>query len=177
MKSNYFCAFHTRNIQTNETEAMGSWISLMRRGSKAFSECRVDASRLYFEASLDIALLRMEQPSNYFFTLLQILKPTDFLMDIYMADESFTEAYATLNKISDQLADCSIHSDKTPQEILKPYYHGLAGLEKELCAIASKDTFQPMGKLINGERGRKETIKSRLFNALNTQQAEAVVMH
>ncbi len=100
MKTLYFCAYHADNLRASETEAIKSWSSVMRRGMKAYCECRIDAAEIYLESALDIALIRSECSKNCIFDSMHLLKPIEFLTELYLTNEAFTQASKILNKVS-----------------------------------------------------------------------------
>lgn len=86
MKATYFCAYHAERLKACESEAFRHWGEMMRRGVQAYAECRLDAAELYLGAALEIALLRRECCENGLFAALHILKPAQFLVELFLLD-------------------------------------------------------------------------------------------
>jgi hypothetical protein len=100
MKSAYFCAYHAERLKACESDAYRHWAEMMRRGAQAYVECRFDAANLYFGTALDIGLLRQECSENGLFSVLHIMKPGEFLVNLQLLEQRHEDAEATLDKIS-----------------------------------------------------------------------------
>lgn len=100
MRSQYFCAYHSEKMKSCESEAIRQWSQLMQRGVKAYSECRIDAAQIYLGSAFDIAHLRSDCEKNGVFSEMHLLKPVEFLLQIYLMTDLFDEAYQVLHRIS-----------------------------------------------------------------------------
>ncbi|MDZ7923833.1 MAG: hypothetical protein U5M23_07170 [Marinagarivorans sp.] len=100
MTSQYFCAYHVNKFVVSEIEAFRNWSQMMQRGVKAYVECRVEAAEIYLGSSLDIALLRCSCTGNKIFSEEQLLKPAEFILQIYLMTDAFHKAQQTLDRIS-----------------------------------------------------------------------------
>ena len=108
MKTTYFCAYHAERLKACESEAFRHWGEMMRRGVQAYVECRMDAAGLYLGTALEIGLLRRECNENGVFAVLHILKPAQFLVELFLLDRQQRKVEELINKISThggQIAD------------------------------------------------------------------------
>lgn len=103
MKPRYLCAYHAERIRASEQHACHSWLELMRRGTLAYAECRVEAAQIYLGAALDIALLRLACQGNKLFTALHLSKPLEFMIELLVVEGCFNQAMKLLSKISSAL--------------------------------------------------------------------------
>lgn len=100
MKPQFFCAHQATKIKASEQYALGSWIELMRRGTHAHVECRMEAAWIYLNAAIEISLLRFSLASNDMFTDMHLAKPLEFLIKGALATDEFNKATLLLTKIS-----------------------------------------------------------------------------
>lgn len=100
MKSQYFCMFHTQRLKARESEAIAAWSQLMHHGIKAYSECRISDAYTYLAAATDIALLRSDCAVNGIFSELHLIKPAEFLIQLQLAEQRYTDATMLLNRLS-----------------------------------------------------------------------------
>ncbi len=120
MKPKYFCPYHIERIHTCEQSALVSWNEMMRRGVQAYASCRADAARIYLDSAIDISLLRYRH-KNLYFSELHIAKPLDFLVELFLANENFTDAFEVLAKISSVIDDEPQPSTKLRKTLEKHY--------------------------------------------------------
>lgn len=99
MKTPYLCAYHTVRMRSNESEALRAWSALMQRGVRAYVECRVEASNIYLSAAMDIAFLRLGLNNNAAFSHTHLLKPAEFIVQLFLVDNAFDSARNLLKKI------------------------------------------------------------------------------
>ncbi|WP_053979281.1 hypothetical protein [Marinagarivorans algicola] len=100
MKSQYFCAYHAKQVCGSETQAFSQWAEVMRRGTKAYVQCRLEAATLFLNSALDIAQLRSECNSNNVFSVMHLCKPVEFLIQVAIAEGHFQKATALLNRLA-----------------------------------------------------------------------------
>ena len=100
MRSKYFCAYHSEKMKTYETEAYRYWMEVMRRGVQSYVKCRSESAYIYLHTAMDIGLLRQRCEENGIFEELHITKPAEFLIQLFIADDNFKEAFTLLSCIS-----------------------------------------------------------------------------
>lgn len=100
MNSKFFCNHHAQQIKACEAEAIRSWSQMMRRGMRAFDECRVEAAFIYLGSALDIALIRMSCDKNRYFGELHLIRPTEALIQLHLLANEFDNALALLSHVS-----------------------------------------------------------------------------
>lgn len=137
MKSDYFCRYHLDNMCKEESVAFKSWSELMRRGMRAYVECRIEAANIFLSSALDIAILRTTFCTNSLFSDVNITKPAEFLIHLYITDCEFTHAKKLLSCLSyvDNSEPASNTTDrkKNPLDLsafLAKYYMQLELAEK-----------------------------------------------
>lgn len=100
MKPQFFCAHQATKLKASEQYALGSWIELMRRGTRAHVECRMEAAWIYLNAAVEVSLLRFSLSSNDLFTDMHLAKPLEFLIKGALVTDEFNKATILLTKIS-----------------------------------------------------------------------------
>ena len=100
MKANYLCRYHLEKMKTNESNAICQWTEMMRRGIRAYTECRTDAADVYLNSALQIALVRTQCPCNGIFESTHIVKPAGFLLDLKILENGYHDAVEMLSDIS-----------------------------------------------------------------------------
>ena len=100
MRSKYFCAYHSEKMKTYETEAYRYWMEVMRRGVQSYAKCRSESAHIYLHTAVDIGLLRQGCKRNGVFEELHIIKPAEFLIQLFIADDNFNGAHELLSHIS-----------------------------------------------------------------------------
>lgn len=100
MRSKYFCAYHSEKMETYEAEAYRYWMEVMRRGIQAYTKCRSESAHIYLQTAMDIGLLRQQCKKNDMFEELHIIKPAEFLIQLYIADDNIHGAFELLSHIS-----------------------------------------------------------------------------
>jgi len=99
-RSTYFCPEHTQRILESEQTALNQWLSNMRKGITAYIELDPVLAVKNLGAALDVALLRQSANANRFFTLVHIVKPTEFLLELAVQRGTHDFAVDLLRKIS-----------------------------------------------------------------------------
>lgn len=97
----HLCPLHTQIIKNSEVEALTTWKKLMQSAVVAFSQCRVEAAKTYFSASLEVTLMRLSQ-TNVQISATHLLKPVHFLCEIYLSEDqsdSAEELYVFARKV------------------------------------------------------------------------------
>ncbi len=100
MKSQYFCAYHAKQICGSETQAFNHWAEVMRRGVKAYMQCRIEAATLFLHSAFDIAQLRSECSVNDAFSAIHLCKPVEFLIQLAIAEGDFQKAMELLERLA-----------------------------------------------------------------------------
>ncbi len=131
MKTTYFCAFHAERMKAYEGEAIQHWTQMMRRGTQAYSECRIDAARIYLGSAMEIGLLRHSCPKSMFFDDMHLTQPLSFLIELLILDESFDEAIYVLSKISTAINERRADPRSELLEVLANHYSRVEISEKK----------------------------------------------
>ncbi len=153
MKTTYFCTFHAERMMAYEGEAIQYWTQMMRRGTQAYSECRIDAARIYLGSAMEIGLLRHSCVKSMFFDDMHLTQPLSFLIELLILDESFDEAIYILSKISTAINERRTVPDSGLLEVLANHYSRVEISEK-------KHMTQVRGPRKDVEK-RKEVEKSK----------------
>lgn len=101
MNFTYLCIYHIERLQACEAEAWRTWSQMMQRGVKAYADCRTEAAHIYLNTALEVALLRNACcETNVSFGELELLKPAEFLIQLYVIEDAFDSALDVLARIS-----------------------------------------------------------------------------
>ncbi len=73
----------------------------MKRAQIAYINCRVDAAELYFLSALEIAIIREQANNSVLFTSIQLTKPLEFIIEIYLVESAFDKAIELLSNVSE----------------------------------------------------------------------------
>ncbi len=143
MKSPYFCAYHAQRMKNHESEALRYWIDMMRRGTQAYVECRIDAANIYLGSALDIALIRKTCEKNEFFNDMHFCKPAEFLIKLMLIENRFNEAIVILSRLSSASQTQTNINERELTHFLEKHYENIEIAEKEYMtrrAWGSNDT-------------------------------------
>jgi|GEM_PF-3164629 len=113
MKTEYFCDYHLSCICKQEEDALSAWHTLMKRGMRAYVDCRLEAADIFLQAALDIALTRLKLCTNNILNEEHVIQPAQHILELHIANCDFNHADSTLNKI--QKSETCIHSQNKPQ--------------------------------------------------------------
>lgn len=100
MNRQYFCAFHAEKMRACESDAYRYWMEVMRRGVLAYAKCRAESALIYLHTAVDIGLLRKECQQNGVFEDMHVTKPAEFLIQLFITDDNFEDAFSLLSRIS-----------------------------------------------------------------------------
>lgn len=91
MVTRYLCPSFVREVTHSEATAIDSWVKISRLGSKAFAQCRVEESKKYLEAAVDISLIRIQSRDNHYFNEHHITNPLEVLLEILLFEANVGE--------------------------------------------------------------------------------------
>jgi len=100
MKTSHLCPNHSHLVKDSEPRAMEIWCDMMRRGIRAYTQCRIDSAECYLGAATEIALLRYSCEKNRFFDEVHLTKPLEFLIELLVQAMNFDKAMVLLSSIS-----------------------------------------------------------------------------
>ena len=163
MKSQYFCAYHAKQVCGSETQAFSQWGEVMRRGVKAYVQCRIEAATLFLNAALDIAQLRSECSTNSVFSLMHLCKPVEFLIQLTIAENNFKKATGFLDRLA--ALDLQHLSDEGAR------LNTFLGEQYKLIEIAEKDSMAAIGTQ------QPNRLLEVLTQPLRGEGATAALMH
>ncbi len=84
----HLCPAHAVKVRANEDDAYRYWTMMMQRGVAAYVQCRWDAADIYLGAAYEIAVLRLQVENNTQFDSSQLLRPLEFMLNMYRAEGS-----------------------------------------------------------------------------------------
>ncbi|WP_086929908.1 hypothetical protein [Agarilytica rhodophyticola] len=140
MKYKYFCQSHADRMIECEGIAMRAWTDTMRRGMKAYIECRSETAYVYLHSSMEIGLLRYKCKKNQFFNNTHIIKPLEFLIELLLVENNFNEAIVLLSKMSNAINDSSDRSIEEFDNVYERYYKRIETCEKQYFSDAKYNT-------------------------------------
>lgn len=100
MQYKHLCTLHALQIQFSEAQALEVWDGFMRQGIASYAHCQWKCSVNYLSAALEVASLRAETCKNLHFTGLHLLKPFEFILDIFISQKELTKALRLIQKVS-----------------------------------------------------------------------------
>jgi len=130
-KFSYLCPNHIAQLQISEKRAMSYWVEIMRRGVKAYSQCRVEASELYLSAAIEIYLLRSACNENSFFSGCHLLKPLDFVLELFIQNQAFDKASKLLGKIESFVEQNNVELSAAILDHIESGYQRIESEEKQ----------------------------------------------
>lgn len=131
MKYKYFCQAHADRMHTSEGVAVRAWTDTIRRGMKAYVECRSDTAYIYLYSAMEIGLLRYKCEKNDFFNSTHLAKPLEFLIELLLVEANFNEAVVLLSKISVAINEASRTSSTEFDEVFEKHYQRIEICEKQ----------------------------------------------
>lgn len=151
MEKRHLCRAHKARLKANESEAVRVWSELMQRGVRAYVECRVDTAEIYLSGALDIAVLRSECNNNHCFNEIHIKKPSEFLVQLLLANDSFDAAFQLVHSIN--------QAYEAQPRFFSDVFLDFIGKQLEHIEIMEKSYFKNKAKI----------KRSRIFESLSTQ--------
>ncbi|VUD47676.1 hypothetical protein TDB9533_01075 [Thalassocella blandensis] len=119
MQPRHLCCSHVLLIQHDENQAFHHWQSTMNSGVQAFVQCRMEEAKNYLNAALEIAMLRFACPANQSFSALQLIKPSEFLCEIYLCEENVTNASMVLSAVNELIHTRDVPCDQCDLSVLE----------------------------------------------------------
>ena len=116
MQPKHICCSHALIIQHDEKQAFHHWQSTMSSGVQAFIQCRMEDAKNYFNAALEIAFLRSGCVSNEFFVVAQLVKPAEFLVEVYLCEENIRGASMVMLAVKEIVESCRLQCTTDEQE-------------------------------------------------------------
>ncbi len=96
MHYQHICASHATQIQLNEFSALELWNRSMHQGISTYAHCRWDCASQYLSAAMEIAIIRLSSTKNVQFNSLHLLKPVEFLLEIFIYQDAYKRAVELL---------------------------------------------------------------------------------
>lgn len=93
MSHQYICPRQVVEIEHNELSAFEAWTSAMNEGISHYALCRWDTAQILLGRAFEIASVRLLVDKNRYFTGLNLLKPYEFLFEVFVSEDEFL--YAT----------------------------------------------------------------------------------
>ena len=121
MQYKHLCISHALQIQFNEAQALEIWDGFMRQGIASYAHCQWNCSVNYLSAALEVASLRAETCKNQQFTGLHLLKPFEFILDIFISQKEFTQALTLIKKVRVLIESQEVSAEKPLQALLQRY--------------------------------------------------------
>lgn len=131
MKPKYFCAHHASKLTASEQYAIGSWTELMRRGTQAYAESRMEAAWIYLGAAIEVSLLRSSLSNNDTFSDMHLAKPLEFLIKGCLATAEINRAAALLSKIATAIDAGSLAPGEALADQIEQHYAQVKAEEKQ----------------------------------------------
>lgn len=136
MPTKYFCIYQKERLQASEVYAFGLWSEVMKRGTKAYLECRSEAVRIYMGAAVDICLLRLGCPKAKIFEASHLIKPIEFLIQVYILTDEFNLALDLLQRLNESIiqsnqTDSSEYGGGAFKKFLQSQYRTIELAEQE----------------------------------------------
>lgn len=119
MQLRHLCCSHALLIQNDEQQAYHHWQSTMHSGIQAFVQCRMEEAKNYLSAALEIAMIRFSGGDNESFTVLQLIKPSEFLCQIYLCEENTAGASMVLRAIREIITSRDLPCDESDNAVLE----------------------------------------------------------
>ena len=130
MNFDYLCPHYIAQFEGSEMEALSFWVETMRRGSKAYSECRMEAAVTYLTTALEVGLLRSHTPLNHYFSPLHTIKPVEFLLETYVAEDDRQGAVRLIQKVTSHLGP-RVKLEKQLAQLFEKYSYLIAEAEND----------------------------------------------
>lgn len=92
MDHQYICSRQILEVEQNEFFAFEAWTSSMREGISHYAVCRWDTARVLLGRAFEIASVRMQVDRNRYFSGLSLLKPYEFLFEVFVSEDAFLYA-------------------------------------------------------------------------------------
>ncbi|MFL0810469.1 MAG: hypothetical protein K6L76_08650 [Agarilytica sp.] len=143
MKPMHLCRYHAQRIQNDETVAFRSWNEVTRRGKIAYTQCRLDAAKVYLLAAIEIYLLRVSVGKNALFSVAALSHPLSILIELFILENHFEEGVKLLSSIASASRKNAVHDQHQLFDVLGQHYEKLEIGEKTyFSATKSKNTFR-----------------------------------
>jgi hypothetical protein len=144
MNSQYFCAHHASKIAQSETEAFRNWSQMMHRGTKAYVECRLDAAEIYLGSALDVVLLRCNCSHNELFSESHLIKPAEFLLEIFLMIDAFDKAEQVLRHICEHCHKRASIYGSVSEQFLFDQFERVEKAEKDFFGVWDNKNCAPL---------------------------------
>lgn len=130
MKTSYLCPRYVALVCTDENSAIGHWSELMRRGTRAYTQCREEAAELYLGAATEISLLRYSCQRNIYFSDMHLTRPVDFIAELLVQNLNFDKAIYFLSRISTAIYKAENEPHPNILDCLARWYERVEEAEK-----------------------------------------------
>lgn len=100
MRYQHLCAAHVAEVQFNEATAWDLWNRSMHQGIRFYAHCQWHCADAHLATAFEIAQIRLQFCINREFSMLQLMKPFEFLVEIHIQNGSQTKVYALLNQVN-----------------------------------------------------------------------------
>lgn len=92
MHHQYICPRQMIEIESNEFYAFEAWNCALRDGISHYAQCRWDSAQIFLGRAFEIAGVRLIADKNRYFSGLNLLKPYEFLFEVFVSEDAFLYA-------------------------------------------------------------------------------------
>ena len=156
MHYEHICASHALEVQIDEYVALELWNRSMHQGVSTYAHCRWDCASSYLSAAFEIASIRLTSSKNSYFNVVHVLKPLEFLLEIRIFEQEFSQAVALLAKATQLIARQNASNESVAGGALRALTQKLSSVIEQKMdegSAANKELVQRCEELLNPVRG------------------------